>query len=320
MQNKQSLSLSEKQSLSPRKILILAGGKTNHLLPFVDAAKKLNINVSIASFSDLSYQAFRSSNFKLEISGKDIKSFDLIYIRLVGRHFEELSVVVDFARKNNIKLVDSVYQNSNFVRLPFPKSLETKILYEAGIPMPSTIFGSLNFIKEKAPRYFGESFIIKDTAGKQGHGVWWPRNSAELEEIISKLLIKEAEDSKRFLAQEFIKSGQRTRVLVIGGKAVAAITRPTKWRKRFIKPVDGVIPAGKREAINPIPEKDATLAVKAAKALGIDIAGVDILHQEETGMSYILEVNSAPRWESIEKDTGIKVEEEILKYLMRVIK
>ncbi len=303
-----------------KQILVITGGKTNHLLPFLAAAQKLNINVSLASLSDLSYKAFQDSKFKLEILDRDIKSFDIVYIRLVGKHFEELSVLVDYARKNNIKLVDSVYQNSEFLRLPFPKSLETKVLYEAGIPMPSTIFGSLDFIKEKAPRHFGDTFIIKDTAGKQGHGVWCPRNHKELDEIISTLLIEESEKSKRFLAQEFIKSGQRTRVLIIGGKAIAAITRPTKWRKRFTKEVNGVIPIGKREAINPIPKEDAALAIKAANALSIDIAGVDILHDEETGKPYILEVNSAPRWNSIEKDTNINVEEEILKFLNTIQK
>lgn len=297
------------------KILIIAGGKTNHLSPFLKAAKKLNIDATAASFSDLSYQAFQGSNFKLEILGKDIRAFNIIYIRLVGKHFEELSILVDYARKNNIRLVDTFYQKSEFAKLPYPKSLETKVMYEAGIPMPSTIFGSLDFIKEKAPRYFGDTFVIKDTAGKQGHGVWCPRNKEELDQIMSKLLIEESEKKKRYLAQEFIQSGQRTRVLVIGGKAIAAITRPTKWRKRFTKKINGEMPAGKREAINPIPKEDVEIALKAAKALSIDIGGVDILHDEVTQKAYILEVNSAPRWQAIEEDVNIDVEEIILKYL-----
>ena len=65
----------------------------------------------------------------------------------------------------------------------------------------------------------------------------------------------------------------------------------------------------------PVAESSSTLAVMAANALEIDIAGVDIIHDEATGKAYVLEVNSAPRWESIEKDTGLNIEREILKFL-----
>ena len=65
----------------------------------------------------------------------------------------------------------------------------------------------------------------------------------------------------------------------------------------------------------PVPEGDARLAVEAAGALDINIAGVDIIHEDATGRAYVLEVNSAPRWDSIAKDTGVNVESEILKFL-----
>lgn len=301
-----------------QKILVIAGGKTNHLSPFLDAGKKLNVNVRTASFSDLSYKAFPDSKLNLEVSGTDLRTFDVVYIRLVGKRFEDLSLIADYARKNNIKLVDRIYLESKFARLPLAKSLEIKLLHESGVPIPQTIFGNLEMIREVAPRYFGETFVIKDTSGKQGHGVWSPKTREEFDEILKTLSIKEAEDSKRFIVQEFIKSSQRARVLVVGGKAVAAITRPTKWRRRFIEKVNGEYPAGKREALNPIPKEDSEIAEKAANVLSIDIAGVDILHEEKTGKPYVLEVNSAPRWESIKKDTGIAVEEEIIKYLSKL--
>ena len=117
------------------------------------------------------------------------------------------------------------------------------------------------------------------------------------------------------MAQEFIKASQRIRVFVVGGKAIAAITRPTRWRRRFIAKVNGEFPEGRREALLPVPQEDADLAVSAANALDVDIAGVDVIHEDSTGKAYVLEVNSAPRWESITKDTGVNVEREILLYL-----
>lgn len=107
-------------------------------------------------------------------------------------------------------------------------------------------------------------------------------------------------------------------MFVIGKQALAAITRPTRWRKRFTNKINGKYPEGKRGALYPIPKKQADLAVKAANALGIEIAGVDILIDDRSDKLFVLEVNSAPRWEAIRTDTGINVEREVLKYLIQL--
>ncbi len=287
-----------------KKILIFVGGGKNHLKPFLVEGRKLGLNVVCASFSELAY--FLDSSGKpvsLKIDGYDLKNFDLIYIRLVGRRFEDVSIVADYAHKNRIKLVDS--------RLPLTKGLETKLLYEASLPVPKTFFSSVLEIAKVSPRIFGFPFVIKSTTGKQGHGVWSPENMEELKELASEL--KEKEDKGgRFISQEFIKAGVRIRVFVVGGKAKAGLVRPTKWWKRFRadKP--------EKSSFIKVPLKYALLAEKAIKALGIDVAGVDILQEDSTGKLYVLEVNSAPRWESIKKDTGLNVEAEILKFLSKL--
>ena len=288
------------------KILIIAGGGIKHLEPFKREGGKLGLEVATASFSDLSYRA--EGELKLTVKGEALEEFDVVYIRLVGKRLEDVSLLVNYAKEKGIKIVDKVYEKSHIIRLPIAKALEVKLLSQAGVPLPKTFFAKLSEIVQKAPDIYGFPFVIKGTTGKQGHAVWSPRKKEELEALYEELKGKEKE-GKRFLAQEFIKASQRNRVFVIGGVAIAAITRPTRWRKRFSKR-----PA-LREALSPIPEEDATLAVMAANALDIDIAGVDIIHEDATKKAYVLEVNSAPRWESIEKDTGLNIEREILKFL-----
>lgn len=303
--------------MSSKKILIIAGGGIKHLTPFTREAKKLGVSLTIASFSDLEYLADKTS-FTLEVKNEDIASFGLVYIRLVGRRFEDAALLTSYAKEEGVKIVDKIYEKSQYIRLPLAKSLETKLLYKAGIPTPKTLFGSLSMIREKGPKLFGLPFVIKGTVGKQGHAVWSPRNPDELEELIQELRDSEKKGG-RFIAQEFIKASQRNRVLVIGGKAIAAITRPTRWRRRFIKKVDGKYPEGKRKGLMPVPKKDADLAVSAAKALSIDIGGVDIIHEDATDKPYVLEVNSAPRWEAIRKDCNITPEREIVKFLAELV-
>jgi len=292
-----------------KNILILVGGNKNQLNPFLIEGGKLGLNICCTSFSELNY--FLDSSGKsvsLKIGEYDLKNFDLIYIRLVGRRFEDASIVADYAKKNRIKLVDGIYEKAQFIRLPLAKGLETKLLFEANLPVPKTVFSSLADSKNLG-KNLGFPFVIKSTTGKQGHDVWLPKTKRELEELLNELNERES-SGERFIFQKFLKAGTRHRILVIGGKAVAGIARPTRWRKRFTKS------SPQRSALIPMPIEDVNLAVRASNALGIDIAGVDILVEDKTQKRFVLEVNSAPMWASIKKDTGLNVEAEILKFLM----
>lgn len=293
-----------------KKILIIAGGGKKHLEAFKKEAGGVGVSVVTSSFSNLSYDT--SDNSKrviLKVDDVDLKDFDVIYLRLIGKRFEDASIVVDYAKKNRIKVVDKIYKNSKFIRLPLAKGLESKLLIEKGVSHPKTIFASLKIISQKGPLVFGFPFVIKGTTGKQGNAVWSPKNSDELNILMGELLPREKKGEK-FIAQEFIKAATRIRVLVIGGKAKAAIIRPTRWRKRFDKgePI--------RKSYLSVPKDLAKISQKATNSLSIDIAGVDVL-KDEKGKLYILEINSAPRWDSIKKDTGLNVEREILKFLKK---
>jgi glutathione synthase/RimK-type ligase-like ATP-grasp enzyme len=298
-----------------KKILIIVGGGTRHLEPFLEEAKKLGVSLLTASFSDLEYIT-ENGNIVLKVKGQEVSSFDVVYIRLVGERSEETALLVNYCRQHHIRIVDKVFERTDLIRIPIPKSIEVKLLIEAGVPVPKTYFGTLASIKEKAPGIFGYPFVIKGTTGKQGHAVWSPRKEEELEELYDKLVEFKKKKKMSFIAQEFTKASQRSRIFVMGGKAIAGITRPTRWRRRFIQRVNGEFPEGKREQLDPIPKDEGELAVKAATALQIDIGGVDVLRVDGTDKLFVLEVNSAPRWASIKEDTNLNVEREIIKFLL----
>ncbi len=271
--------------------------------PFLVEGRKLGLKVVCASFSELNYFLDSTGkSFCLRVGRKDLKNFDLVYTRLVGKRFEDILIVADYALKNRIKLADT--------KLPLAKGLETKLLFEAGLPVPKTVFSSLAAVSKNLDKILGFPFVIKSTTGKQGHGVWSPETKEELQELVNKLQERESQ-GERFIFQEFVKAGVRIRVLVIGGKAKAGLVRPTRWWKRFRdnKP--------EKSSLRKVPFKYTLLAEKAAKALGIDVAGVDILVEDKTQKRFVLEVNSAPRWASIKADTGLNVEVEILKFLSK---
>lgn len=292
-----------------KKILILTDLDVYKILPFKDAAKKLGIKVVLGTLADLKYDIGTKSKMDIKTGNESLKKFDVIYLRLVGKKFEEASIVTEFANKNRIKIVDGIYQKSRITHIPFTKGLETVLLEERGLPVPRTVFTSIEKIREEAPKKFGFPLIIKSTTGIKSREVWSPKNKKELGQLCDQLAFKE-KAGERFLVQEFINAKIRIRVLVIGGRSVAGIIRPTKWRTGFDKDEP------QRGPLLNIPKDIAKLAQKAAAATFVDIAGIDIL-KDVNGKYWILETNLEPSWKSVKSDANFDVETEILKYLMK---
>lgn len=297
-----------------KKILIIAGGGFKHLEPFRVEAGNLGIDLVIDGLSNIEYLVEEGKVFQVTVSGIPLEEFDLIYIRLVGKKQENAYLLVNYAKEKNIKVIDQMFLENQPVNIPLTKALETKFLVQKGIPVPKTYFAKLKNIVKRGENLIGFPLVVKETTSQKSKGVWMVKDQKELEELVY-VLKDDQRNGKVYLTQEFIKASQRTRVLVVGKKAIAALTRPMKWRSVFIEnPSEGI-----RKPLNPIPGDDANLAVKAATSLGINIAGVDIIHEDKTGKAYVMEVNPAPRWDSVNKETKVNVEREILFFLKEQI-
>lgn len=272
---------------------------------FEEAAKNLQAELVTASFSEVNFKSDSGSLFVGEV---DVKSFDLIYFRIVGKRLEDATVVANYARQNGIKIVDRVYNDSLLMPSSISKAMEEFKLIKAGIPMPRTIYGSLKYLRKEAPASLGFPFVLKSTTGKKAREVWAPRTEDELSDLIKKLRAIEI-TGVRFFAQEFVKATNRYRAFVIGDEVVAVLSQPTKWRKRFTREEDykGIVQAD---------DKVKSLALRAARAADLDISGVDILKVDESEELLVIEANAAPSWNLVKKYTDVKVEEEILKFLI----
>lgn len=297
-----------------KKILAIVGGPVRKLDPFIEASKRLEVDFTPASFSDLSYKSYEGE-YKLLVKGQDIAEFDVIYIRVVGKRIEDATLLSNYAKEHNVKVVDRLYGDSLLLPSSVAKSIETAKLIKSRVPIPKTIYGSLDYLREVAPQELGFPFVIKSTTGKKAREVWAPQNLEEFESLYDELKLFEKQGS-RYFAQEFLKASQRYRVFVLGGRAVFALTQPTKWRKRFVEKVNGEIPEGEKGVVDPIPSEMADIAEKAALAVDLDISGVDVMKVDETGELLVIEANAAPSWNLVEKYTGKSMAEEILKWLM----
>lgn len=182
-----------------------------------------------------------------------------------------------------------------------------QILSRKGIGLPVTGFAHSTKMTEDVIRLVGgPPLVIKLLEGTQGKGVILAETQSAAESVIEAFRGLDA----YFLVQEYISEakGCDIRCLVIGDKVVAAMMRRAKdgeFRSNLHR-------GGSAEAVKLTPEERST-AVRAAKAMGLNIAGVDILRSKHGPL--VMEVNSSPGLEGIEKSTNKDVASRMVEYI-----
>jgi ribosomal protein S6--L-glutamate ligase len=172
-------------------------------------------------------------------------------------------------------------------------------MLKSGISIPTTGFANSPMdTNDLIEMVGGAPLIVKLLEGTQGSGVVLAETKKAAESVINAFKAVSA----NLLVQEFIKEadGKDLRCFVIDGKVVASIERtaaPGEFRANLHK--------GGTASIVKITPEERKLAVKAAKALGLQIAGVDIIRSKKGPL--LLEVNSSPGLEGIETATGKNV-------------
>lgn len=182
-------------------------------------------------------------------------------------------------------------------------------LNRAGLPIPRTILGTFPMDVDLVERELGFPVIVKTLKGTRGAGVLKCENRSQFEDLAG--LLESAEAKADFILQHYVRAshGRDVRVLVVGGRVVAAMER----RSLTGGFKSNVSLGGVGVAYNPPPEM-AELAVKAADILDLDITGIDILFDEEGYR--VCEANSAPGFQGLERASGLDVPSTILEWIV----
>ncbi|MCG7865507.1 MAG: 30S ribosomal protein S6--L-glutamate ligase [Candidatus Thiodiazotropha taylori] len=182
-----------------------------------------------------------------------------------------------------------------------------QLLSRDGVGMPITGYAnSPDDIQDLIKMVGGAPLVIKLLEGTQGIGVVLAETKKAAESVIEAFMGLKA----NIMIQEFIKEagGSDIRCFVIGGKVVAAMKRQApegEFRSNLHR-------GGTAEIVKLTPKERAT-AVKAAKVMGLNVSGVDILRSERGPL--VMEVNSSPGLEGIESATGKDVAGLIIEFL-----
>ncbi|MPS70221.1 RimK family alpha-L-glutamate ligase [Novosphingobium aerophilum] len=181
-------------------------------------------------------------------------------------------------------------------------------LSRAGLPIPRTILGTFPIDVGLVERELGFPLIVKTLKGTRGAGVLKCEDREQFEDLAG--LLESAEAKADFILQHYVRAshGRDVRVLVVGGRVVAAMER----RSMTGGFKSNVSLGGVGVAYNPPPEM-AELAVQAADVLGLDVTGIDILFDEDGYR--ICEANSAPGFQGLERASGMDVPSAILEWI-----
>ena len=182
-----------------------------------------------------------------------------------------------------------------------------QLLSRKGIGLPVTGFAHSPDDTEDLLSFVGGApVVIKLLEGTQGVGVVLGETRSAAESVIEAFRGLNA----NFMVQEYIKEarGADIRCFVIGRKVVAAMKRtgkPGEFRSNLHR-------GGKAELIKITPEERST-AVRSAKIMGLNIAGVDLLRSNHGPV--VMEVNSSPGLEGIEAATGKNIAGEVIRFI-----
>jgi len=235
--------------------------------------------------------------------GKTLENFDAIIPRIgASKTFYGLSVVRQF----EVMGVFSANESQAISRSR-DKLRCVQILAKEGIGLPVTGFAhDTEDIDGLIETVGGAPLVIKLLEGTQGIGVVLAETYQAARSVIQAFKGLNA----NILVQEFIKEagGADIRCFVVGNKVVAAMKRQGPegdFRSNLHR-------GGKAEKIKLTPEERST-AIRSAKAMGLRVAGVDLLRSNHGPV--VMEVNSSPGLEGIEKATGVDVADKIIDFI-----
>ncbi|HCB44297.1 MAG TPA: 30S ribosomal protein S6--L-glutamate ligase, partial [Pseudomonas sp.] len=182
-----------------------------------------------------------------------------------------------------------------------------QLLARKGVGLPVTGFAhSPDDIPDLISMVGGAPLVIKLLEGTQGIGVVLCETEKAAESVLEAFMGLKA----NIMVQEYIREagGADIRCLVVGDKVIAAMKRqakPGEFRSNLHR-------GGSASLIKITPEERMT-AVRAAKVMGLNVAGVDILRSNHGPV--VMEVNSSPGLEGIEATTGKDVAGLIIDYI-----
>lgn len=277
-----------------KKILVLSASKIENSVEafnnFIDKVNKQadgEFECIPAHFDDLIFRFGVSVDVFVSSTNSSVKEYDFIYIKTFHGYFEESIALAHVLKYYSIQFICRELI-SGFAHT---KLAEYSILSTNNIPIPESIFVSNNKL-DTAFDFFVDSlglpFVFKAIDGLKGRNNY---RISSLEEYINAI---NENPSLQFIAQKYIKNEGDSRIVILDGRAgLIFFRKKTSDDTHINSPSRGSITS--IQSPEEIGLTNVNIALKAAKILGRDVAGVDLVIENITKEPYIFEVNDSPQ-------------------------
>jgi len=249
------------------------------------------------------YMNIASRRPEIYYNGEKLKGYDAVIPRIgASITFYGMAVLRQFEMMGVYPLNESVAIGRSRDKL---RSMQ--LLARDGVGLPVTTFAHDPKQTEEVLQVAGSApLVIKLLEGTQGLGVVLADTDRSAKSVVEAFRAT----GTNILIQEFIKEagGTDIRAIVIGGKVIAAMKRTGaegEFRSNLHR-------GGSAQLVKLSPEERST-AVRAAKTLGLNACGVDMLRANHGAV--VMEVNSSPGLEGVEKATGLDVAGKMIEFL-----
>ncbi len=278
------------------RIGLLSSGEGWHVRDLQRAAMRLGHETTVIDFRSLSST----------VAGHDpLDAVDAVVVRTMPPGSLEQVIfrmdVLHRLHRRGVRVVNA------------PRALETCIdkyladvlLHEAGLPIVATRVCQDADRALAAFEQLGSDVVVKPLFGSEGRGMMrisdvdlaW-RTFHTLERIQSVI----------YMQKYVVHPGWDLRVFVLAGRVIHGMRRQSRcgWRTKVAQ--------GGRADPARVTESEEELALRAAKAVGADVAGIDLLPAAD-GSLFVLEVNAVPGWRALARVTKADIASEILRYV-----
>lgn len=285
-------------------IAILSNGNANYSTKrLVEEAEARGHNVKVIKYKNC-YLSLDEKHPNIYYHGKKLQGYDAIIPRIsnsmtrygcaIVRQFEMQGV---WAASSSIAITRSR-----------DKLRSAQILTKYGVDTPKTLVSRNSADIDDLLERIGLPVIVKLATGTHGNGVVLAETKKAAKSVLQAFYIYN-ENGTNILLQEYIKesAGTDIRAFVVGSRVVASMKRQSlddDFRSNLHKGGEGM-------SIK-LTDQEKKLAVSAAKAMGLHIAGVDMMRSARGPL--VLEVNASPGF-GIEKVTGRNVAAKIIEYV-----
>lgn len=287
------------------KIAILSNGNANYSTRrLVEEAEARGHQAKVIKYKNC-YVSIESGQNQVFYKGKPLGKFDAIIPRIAANMTTYGATIL---RQLEMQGNYSLSRSLAIVRAR-DKLRSMQLLAKSDVGIPKTVVSrNTTDIDDLLEQLGGTPVIIKLARGTHGNGVVLAETKKAAKSVLQAFYLTN-ENGTNVLLQEFIKesAGTDIRAFVVGSRVVASMQRQSlddDFRSNLHKGGQGV-------AIKLTPE-EKKMAVKAAKAMGLSVAGVDLMRSERGPL--VLEVNASPGF-GIEKVTGRNVAAKIIEYV-----